>query len=95
MRAVATVEPSIEPTELLSWDEICARFPGEWVILVEMVERDWDIAGGRVFAHCAERAASREPLGRAIRRYGGAGRFWTGHGAERRWKFQVDARRDV
>jgi hypothetical protein len=56
-----TIEPVL--SELLSWREICARYPDEWVALVEI---DWidddEFRSARVAGHGKTR---REPLDQA------------------------------
>lgn len=73
----------IEPvlSELLTWQEICARYPNEWVVLVEVDwidEDDKDFRSARVAGHGKTR---REPLVQARSmwsRYGEIAHFFTG-----------------
>jgi len=75
----AIVEPVV--SDPLTWPEICARFPDEWVALVEidwLNENDLDFHSARVAGHGKTR---REPLDQArpLRaRYDEIGRFFTG-----------------
>lgn len=65
----------------LTWSEICARYPDEWVALVEIDwvnENDLDFRSARVAGHGKTR---REPLDQArpLRvRYEEIGHFFTG-----------------
>lgn len=69
-----TSEPVL--TEPLTWREICARYPDEWVALVEIDlinENDLDFAprASRVMArHAGSRSRRRSRCGRATRRSG-------------------------
>ena len=75
----ATVEPAV--SDPLTWSEICARYPDEWVALVEIDwvnENDLDFHSARVAGHGKMR---REPLAQArpLRtRYEEIGHFFTG-----------------
>jgi hypothetical protein len=68
-------------TEPLTWTEIRARYPNQWVCLVEigwLNETDFDFATARVAGHGKTR---REPLDQArpLRgQYGEIGHFFTG-----------------
>jgi hypothetical protein len=74
-----TSEPVV--SEPLTWREICARHPDEWVALVEIDwvnENDLDFHSARVAGHGKTR---REPLDQAkpLRaRYPEIGHFFTG-----------------
>jgi hypothetical protein len=74
-----TSEPVL--SEPLTWREICARYPDEWVALVEIDwvnETDLDFRSARVAGHGKTR---REPLAKArpLRaRYDEVGHFFTG-----------------
>ena len=55
-----TIDPT--PSELLTWAEICARYPDQWVVLVDIEwvdEDDRDVRAARVAGHGKTR---REPL---------------------------------
>lgn len=79
------VEPSLDaPSEQLTWAQIIARYPNEWVILVDMVDEDCTYCGGRVVAHSPVRDSLLDVARAGVLRYGGVGRFWTGvHGNPR------------
>ena len=68
-------------SEPLTWQEICARYPNEWVVLVEVDwidEDDKDFRFARVAGHGKTR---REPLVQARSvwpRYGEIAHFFTG-----------------
>jgi len=72
-------EPAL--SEPLTWQEICARHPNEWVVLVEVDwidEDDKDFRSARVAGHGKTR---REPLVQARSvwpRYGEIAHFFTG-----------------
>jgi len=55
-----------EPTELLTWDEICDRFPDRWVAVIEcdFVDGTHDqlIKSGRVVGHAAHHFALKPGL---------------------------------
>jgi hypothetical protein len=75
----ATLGPVL--SEPLTWREICARYPDEWVALVEIDwvnENDLDFRSARIVGHGKTR---REPLAQArpLRaRYDEVGHFFTG-----------------
>ena len=75
----ATFESAV--SDPLTWSEICARYPDEWVALVEIdwvTENDLDFRSARVAGHGKTR---REPLDQArpLRtRYDEIGHFFTG-----------------
>ena len=79
-QAVAAVtEPSpAMPSELLTWAQIAARYPKQWVILIDMVKEPYANSGGRVVAHGPTRDAVKQARHDAIRLYGGFGQYWTG-----------------
>ena len=85
--------PATELPELLTWEEICRRYPKEWVILVDTVHRELVLAGGRVFAHSTDKHALVPAGHEAMRRYGRAGRFFTG--IKLTWKIRSYAQRNV
>ena len=70
-----------ELTEPLSWPQICARYPDEWVCLVEIEwvnETDFEFQSARVVGHGTTR---KEPLDQArpVRAiYEEIGHFFTG-----------------
>lgn len=76
---LAAVDPVV--TDPLTWAEICARYPDQWVALVEIDwvnENDLDFRSARVIGHGKAR---RQPLDQArpLRaRYDEIGHFFTG-----------------
>jgi hypothetical protein len=68
-----------EPSEPLSWQEICRRYPDQWVALVEI---DWtdeeEIVGARVAGHGPRRADPLEQARHLHSRYQEIGHFFTG-----------------
>jgi len=75
----ASMEPTVSAP--LTWSEICARYPDEWVALVEIDwvnENDLDFRSARVAGHGKTR---KEPLDKARplwKRYDEIGHFFTG-----------------
>ena len=75
--------PAIAPkplTEVLSWTQICERYPDQWVALVEM---DWndetdEFTVARVAGHGTTRRAPFEQMRAAGLRYETVGHFFTG-----------------
>ena len=76
---LATADPTV--TDPLTWPEICARYPDQWVALVQIDwvnENDLDFRSALVAGHGKTR---REPLDQArpLRaRYDEIGHFFTG-----------------
>ena len=73
----------IEPaplTERLTWQQICERYPEQWVALVEMdVDDETDeFATARVAGHGVTRAEPFAQMRRAGLRYEEVGHFFTG-----------------
>jgi hypothetical protein len=70
----------IDTHEHLPWEEICARFPDRWVVLVEFDradESDFNFTAKTLSHHATRREAS--PFVKAAHaRYYGVGCFWTG-----------------
>lgn len=79
VRGASTVEPAI--SEPLTWDQICERYPEQWVVLVEMEwlgNKGFELQTARVAGHGKTRG---EPLerARALRfRYSSFCNFFTG-----------------
>lgn len=90
--SITSAEPADLP-ELLPWDEICRRYPSEWVIVIDEVERDFEVEAARVFAHSKDKHALREAGHAAMRLRGVVGQYFTGH--VRFWKFKSHVRREV
>lgn len=67
--------------ERLTWDEICVRYPDEWVVLVEFErEDDTDLRfyAATVLAHHRTRKAASADVKAAFQRHDEAGSFFTG-----------------
>ncbi len=67
-------------TGLLTWQQICERYPGQWVALVEM---DWndetdEFTVARVAGHGATRRAPFDQMRASGLRYDTVGHFYTG-----------------
>ena len=67
-------------TELLTWKEICKRYPEQWVALVEM---DWneetdEFTVARVAGHGTTRRAPFDQMRAAGLQYEDVGHFFTG-----------------
>ncbi|TMQ05395.1 MAG: hypothetical protein E6J90_49065 [Deltaproteobacteria bacterium] len=67
-------------TELLTWKQICERYPDQWVALVEM---DWndetdEFTVARVAGHGRSRRAPFEQMHAARLKYETVGHFYTG-----------------
>jgi len=73
--------------ERLTWDEICRRYPDEWVVVVEIERVDEsdeadDVAiefcTSVVIAHHKTRKGASPSVKAAFQRYEEVGKFWTG-----------------
>jgi len=67
--------------ERLSWTEICARFPDEWVVIVDadwVDDHNFDFGTAKVFAHCKQRREATREMGTACRQSENVGCFFTG-----------------
>ena len=65
--------------ERLSLDEVAARFPGQWVVLVDLDDVGGDTTGGRVVAAAAQRSALGQTVRQlARRRFLEVAVLWTG-----------------
>jgi hypothetical protein len=74
-RASATGEPSAP----FSWQEICQRYPDQWVALVEIEWTDDDeILAARIAGHGPRRADPFEQARHLHSRYQEIGHFFTG-----------------
>lgn len=47
------IDPRIAEAPLLTWAQICERYPDEWVVVVDMVwpERHYELESARVVSH--------------------------------------------
>ncbi len=71
MKTSAEQQSTVEPTEPLPWAEICARYPDQFVCLVDVVAvelRSPKIATGRVVGNGRTRREAFDPI-RADLRY--------------------------
>jgi hypothetical protein len=71
-----TTEP-----ERLTWDEICARYVDEWVVLVDtdwVNDTDFDFRATTVFGHAKTRKESVAVVKEASLTHKGIGCFFTG-----------------
>jgi hypothetical protein len=80
MSEAHAIEPEPVVTELLSWPQICERYPDQWVALIEM---DWDdeadeFTTARVAGHGATRGEPFAQMRRAGLTYDEVGHFYTG-----------------
>jgi hypothetical protein len=65
----------------LAWNEICERFPDEWVVLVEVDwvnETDFEFGTAEVIAHHKRRKDASPDVKAARARNAEVGCFWTG-----------------
>lgn len=85
MEATAPQSTS-EISEFLSWEEICARYPNEWVVLVDTVHHG-RVVGARVYGHHPDRQAHRPMLRAAISEQRSPMSRWTGEAREPRWRW--------
>ncbi len=75
------VPAAINAHERLTWDEICRRFPDEWVVIAEM---DWvedgcfEFGTAIVFAHHKTRKEASSSVKTADEQYDEVGAFFTG-----------------
>jgi hypothetical protein len=84
MTAAEALAPTI--SEPLTWDEICARYPDEWVCLVEMDflhPNGLDFRTARVVGHGRTRQAPFDQASPWRARYEEIGHFYTGRIVER------------
>ena len=72
------------PRERLSWKEICARYPDEWVVVAETVPDDDDESADIEFesalllAHDTRRKEAYRLLAAHLAAHGGVGCYFTG-----------------
>src|SRR5215217_2232267 len=79
MSAAVVLAPEISAP--LTWTEICARYPDEWVCLVEMdfaPLNDAELCGARVIGHGKTRQAPVDQAMHWRQRYEVIGHFYTG-----------------
>jgi hypothetical protein len=85
---------SLQPApraERLSWNQICKRYPDQWVAIVDIedVEGAVDITSAVVFAHCDKRDQLSPHVRAAHQQFISIGTFWTGtiRGPSLIWRF--------
>jgi hypothetical protein len=74
--AMATIH-----ADRLTWDEICKRFPDEWVVLVDtdwVNDRDFEFGTALVVAHHKRRKDASPDVKIAFQTQDEVGCFWTG-----------------
>ena len=84
MSAAEVLAPEISPP--LTWGEICARYPDEWVCLVEIDfthPSGLEFRSARVIGHGKTRRAPFDQAGAWRAQYEEIGHFYTGHIVER------------
>jgi hypothetical protein len=67
--------------ERLTWDEICQRYPEEWVVMTEIAwvnDTDFEFGTALVLAHHKTRKEASPSVKAAFRQYDEVGSFWTG-----------------
>lgn len=73
-----------EPQERLSWKEICARFPDEWVVVADAApddddeSADVDFDSALLLAHHPRRKEAYGRLAAHLAAHGSVGCFFTG-----------------
>lgn len=75
------IRPATDSLEPLTWEEICKRFPDEWVVLVDIGwvnDTDFDFTTAAVIAHHKHRRDASPDVKAARTRNAEAGCFWTG-----------------
>lgn len=85
MQATAA-QATTEVSEFLSWEEICARHPNEWVVLVDTVF-ECRVIGARVYGHHPDRAAHLDILQAAVDEQRCPMSCWTGRPRDHHWKW--------
>lgn len=81
MEALATIDPAAPVSEPISWTEICARYPDQWVGLCDLVmnpERPYEVRTARVLSHGVDRADVLRQLRPARARHDDARHLFTG-----------------
>lgn len=67
--------------ERLTWDEICQRYPDEWVVMAEIEwvnDMDFEFRTALVLAHHKMRKDVSPSIKAALQRWSGVGSFFTG-----------------
>jgi hypothetical protein len=75
-------QASTHPAERLTWNEICQRYPNEWVVLAEFDrpgdEMDLEFDTAVVIAHRKRRKEASTDVKEAFKCHVEVGSFWTG-----------------
>jgi len=75
----AHAQPTSDVSEQLSWQEICNRYPDQWVAIVDIVwENEDEVRAARVAGHGPHRADPLEQARHLHSRYQEIGHFFTG-----------------
>jgi hypothetical protein len=80
MSAAEVLAPEI--SKPLTWDEICGRYPDEWVCLVEIGfthPNGLEFRTARVIGHGKTQSESLDQATTSFPRYDEIGHFYTGH----------------
>lgn len=67
--------------ERMSWEEICRRYPDEWVVFVDADwanDGDFEFGTAIVFGHWQRRKEAHSDMGVALREFENVGVFFTG-----------------
>jgi hypothetical protein len=67
--------------ERLTWEQICQRYPDEWVVMAEIEwvnDTDFEFSTALVLAHHKARKEASPAVKAAFHRYDEVGKFWTG-----------------
>lgn len=67
--------------ERLTWNEICRRFPDEWVVLVDadwVDDHNFQFGTAQVYAHRGSRRDATQEMGVACQGFENVGCFFTG-----------------
>ena len=74
-------ETSIATPDRLTWEEVRARYPDQWVVLVDadwVDDHNFAFGTAQVFASRARRHEATKEMGRALRAFANVGCFFTG-----------------
>jgi hypothetical protein len=80
MMLVNDAQPAVQP-ERLTWDEICKRYPDEWVVIADM---DWvedgcfEFGTAIVLAHHKARKAATPDVKEGYKHFSQVGAYFTG-----------------
>lgn len=80
-KAQRTEQPRPFISEPLTWEQICERYPNEWVCLVEMegiTDTEFEFRTARVVGHGKTRRQPLDQATRILETYDGFGHLFTG-----------------